>query len=119
MSALWDRYSRRSGNGPLFGGPPVDSEQLARLLRGGPDHIPVGAVHVVGMSTQPLNRTETTGSRTRLLTTEELAEYLQIPARTLEDWRHRDYGPKYARMGKRVRYRQSAVDSWLEEIEAA
>ena len=119
MSARPTHLSRWSGNGPLFGDAEVDSEQPARVLRSDPEHIPIGAVHVVDMSTQPLNRIETTGSPTRLLTTEELAEYLQIPARTLEDWRHRDYGPKYARMGKRVRYRQSAVDAWLEEIEAA
>lgn len=119
MSARPTDRSRWSGNGPLFDAPRVSSEQLARVPRSDPDHIPLGAVHVVDMSTQPLNRTETTGSPTRLLTTEELAEYLQIPVRTIEDWRHRDYGPKYARMGKRVRYRQSAVDAWLEEIEAA
>lgn len=113
------RRRNPSGNGPLFGRSWVLADQKTRLLLDFPDHVSLGAVHVVNMSTQPLHRPDMTGPSSRLLTTEELAEYLQIPARTLEDWRHRNYGPRYARMGKRVRYRQSAVDAWLEEIEAA
>lgn len=93
-----------SDNGPLLGIQDPDSRVRVRVLRDGHDQSPFDAVHVVDMSTEPLNRSGSAAAPTRLLTTEELAEYLQIPARTLEDWRHRDYGPKFARMGKRVRY---------------
>ncbi|MBB4667427.1 excisionase family DNA binding protein [Microbacterium marinum] len=60
-----------------------------------------------------------TASSRRLLTQTELAEYLQVPVRTIEDWRTRDYGPKFLRVGRRVRYRESDVDAWLDAQEAA
>jgi excisionase family DNA binding protein len=50
----------------------------------------------------------------RLLTIEELSDYLQVPVKTLYDWRHRRLGPQGLRVGRYVRYRQSDVDAWLE-----
>ncbi|MFK4790057.1 helix-turn-helix domain-containing protein [Microbacterium sp. ZW T5_56] len=56
-----------------------------------------------------------------LMTTEQLAEYLQIPVRTLEDWRspRRKTGPRWIRLGKRIQYRRATVDAWLESQETA
>jgi excisionase family DNA binding protein len=43
------------------------------------------------------------------------AAYLNVPARTLEDWRYRGEGPPYVRLGRGVRYRRSDVDKHLAE----
>lgn len=56
-------------------------------------------------------------SRPSLLTTlidpATLAEALGTTQRTLSEWRIRGYGPSYLRVGRTVRYRPEAVDSWL------
>lgn len=49
----------------------------------------------------------------RLLTSEELAEELQIPVRTLGEWAYRGEGPAYAKIGKHRRYRRGDVDAWI------
>lgn len=50
----------------------------------------------------------------RLMTLAELAEMLGIPVNTLYGWRCRGEGPPGYRIGRHVRYRRSAVESWLE-----
>ena len=50
----------------------------------------------------------------RLVTIEELSDYLRVPVKTLYDWRHRGLGPPGLRVGRHVRYRQADVDVWLE-----
>jgi excisionase family DNA binding protein len=47
----------------------------------------------------------------------EAAAYLQVPAETLRRWRSLGIGPRYAKVGRHVRYRQAALDRWLEERE--
>jgi excisionase family DNA binding protein len=49
------------------------------------------------------------------MTTTEVSEMLGIPLDTLYAWRHRGLGPRGYRVGRYVRYRPSAVESWLEE----
>lgn len=49
-----------------------------------------------------------------LMTIEEVAGYMQVPIKTLYDWRHRGIGPSGMRVGRHVRYRRSDVDDWLE-----
>ncbi|MEW1835942.1 helix-turn-helix domain-containing protein [Microbacterium sp. NPDC079995] len=51
------------------------------------------------------------------LTPEELASMLQLPQRTLDDWRYRGAGPAWLRLGKHVRYRLAAVEQWLSSLE--
>lgn len=46
---------------------------------------------------------------------DEIATYLNVPVRTLTQWRFKRTGPTYLRLGKYVRYRQSDVDRWLAE----
>lgn len=49
------------------------------------------------------------------MTPTELSEYLQIPARTLAQWRYLGRGPKYLKLeGGHVRYRSSDVTEWLD-----
>ena len=48
-----------------------------------------------------------------LATGAEVAEVLGIPEKTLTEWRCRGTGPEYLKVGRYVRYRWSAVNSWL------
>ena len=45
----------------------------------------------------------------------ELAAECRIARATLEKWRREGKGPPYIKLGKRVVYRASAVEAWLEE----
>lgn len=44
----------------------------------------------------------------------EVATYLKSTEKTLEDWRYRETGPRYVRVGNNVRYHWSDVDDWVE-----
>jgi excisionase family DNA binding protein len=57
----------------------------------------------------------------RLMSTEEVAEVLGRPARTLRQWRYLNQGPRYLKVGATVRYRARDIEKWLEaqEREAA
>jgi len=35
--------------------------------------------------------------------------------KTLEAWRHQGTGPRYAKAGRRVLYREDWIDEWLEK----
>src|SRR5688572_16342600 len=66
-------------------------------------------------SAQPTAAGDQPRWRERLMTTTEVSEMLGIPVDTLYAWRHRGLGPRGYRVGRYVRYRPSAVESWLEE----
>lgn len=51
----------------------------------------------------------------KYLTTEQVAEYLQVPVSTLHQWRYLGKGPRAARVGKHLRYRRSDVDAWFDK----
>ena len=59
------------------------------------------------MSTQSTNSFQ-------LMTIEEAAELLRTPVSTLRYWRHMNKGPRAARIGGRIMYRQPDVEAWLE-----
>lgn len=48
------------------------------------------------------------------LTTEDLAELLQVSVQTVRSWRFHRTGPRGVRLGRRVRYRRVDVDRWVE-----
>ena len=50
-----------------------------------------------------------------LMTQAEVAERLRRPVATLRFWRTRGLGPKGARVGGRVLYRESDVEKWIDE----
>jgi excisionase family DNA binding protein len=54
-----------------------------------------------------------------LLTTEQLASYLQKPVPTLYAWRHRGEGPPAISVGRGLRYRREDVEAWLESLKAS
>ena len=52
--------------------------------------------------------------RDRLITVQELSDYLGVPVATLYQWRYRREGPDGFRVGRHIRYRWSEVDAWIE-----
>ncbi len=52
------------------------------------------------------------------LTTEDLAEWLKVPIRTVQDWRVRQVGPDAKKIGRSVRYRRSEVERWIDSGDA-
>jgi excisionase family DNA binding protein len=55
------------------------------------------------------------GSDDRMMTVEDLAEYLRLPVATIYKQRSEGTGPPGFRIGKYVRWRRSEVDAWLDE----
>lgn len=49
------------------------------------------------------------------VTTKVAAEYLGVSVRTLEDWRAKGSGPKYVRIGHRIRYEVGELDAFIAE----
>jgi predicted DNA-binding transcriptional regulator AlpA len=45
----------------------------------------------------------------------DVAAHLQLPVKTLAEWRARKVGPQYLRVGRYVRYRWQDVEEWLAE----
>lgn len=49
----------------------------------------------------------------QLLTSEQVAELLQVPESTVGLWRQQGTGPAWLRIGKYVRYRREDVRVWV------
>jgi len=52
----------------------------------------------------------------RMWSVEDLSDFLQVPVKTLYQWRLRGYGPKGRRVGKYVRYKESDVVEWVDSL---
>jgi excisionase family DNA binding protein len=52
----------------------------------------------------------------KLWTTQELADYLNVPVQTIYRWRKHRYGPSGRKMGKHVRYRPADVERWIDSL---
>jgi excisionase family DNA binding protein len=50
-----------------------------------------------------------------LLTTGEVAAYLNLSVRTLERWRASGTGPRWIRVYHSIRYRRSDLAAWMAE----
>lgn len=55
----------------------------------------------------------------KLISTEDLAQYLGVPVQTLYVWRTKGTGPRAVRVGKHLRYRHADVEAWLDSKAAA
>ena len=56
----------------------------------------------------------------RLLLMAAVSERTGVPINTLRYWRQLGQGPKSARVGRRVMYREDDVEAWInEQFEAA
>ncbi|MGH8973895.1 MAG: helix-turn-helix transcriptional regulator [Acidimicrobiia bacterium] len=42
-----------------------------------------------------------------------VAAHLDMPVRTVDQWRYRKTGPPYFKIGRHVRYRLADVDAWV------
>jgi predicted DNA-binding transcriptional regulator AlpA len=51
---------------------------------------------------------------TRLLRVRDVAALTGIPEATLRFWRHERRGPKSAKLGRRVVYREEDVLAWID-----
>jgi len=49
----------------------------------------------------------------KLLTVEEIAEYLSLKPSTIYQWTHQGFIP-HIKIGSRVRFRMSQIEKWLE-----
>jgi excisionase family DNA binding protein len=55
------------------------------------------------------------GVRRPLATSPEVAAYLRVSERTLDDWAYRGEGPEFSRVGHQRRYRWEDVEKYLAE----
>lgn len=58
--------------------------------------------------------TSTLGGLAPLISIEELSEYLNVPTRTLHDWRQAGRGPRAVHVGRQLRYFVADVNAWLQ-----
>lgn len=49
-----------------------------------------------------------------LLSPTQVAERFSMAEGTLANWRSAGIGPRFVKTGGRVRYRESAIESWLD-----
>jgi len=52
----------------------------------------------------------------RLLKEAAAGELLATPPKTLEDWRVKGKGPKYVKLGRAVRYRESDIQEFIKGL---
>lgn len=50
-----------------------------------------------------------------LMTTDRLAEYLEVTPQALANMRMHGTGPKYIKVGRGIRYRWVDVETWMHE----
>ncbi|HET6918357.1 MAG TPA: helix-turn-helix domain-containing protein [Jiangellaceae bacterium] len=50
----------------------------------------------------------------KLLTAQEIADFLGVPLATVYVWSTRGTGPRALRVGRHLRYRRRDVDAWLD-----
>lgn len=55
------------------------------------------------------------GVRLPLAESQQVAEYLGVPLRTLDQWAYRGVGPRYSKVGRHRRYRWKDIESWLDQ----
>lgn len=55
----------------------------------------------------------------KLLSPEDLAQFLQVPLQTIYGWRYQRKGPPAIKVGKHLRFRRADVEQWLDELTLA
>ncbi|WP_160664980.1 helix-turn-helix domain-containing protein [Pseudarthrobacter sp. ATCC 49987] len=51
-----------------------------------------------------------------MMTTSQVAAYLQVSTSTLKAWRHALEGPRFARVGRTIRYSHLELERWVEGV---
>lgn len=62
-----------------------------------------------------MNDTHTLSALEPMMSVEELSAYLDVPIRTLYDWRRVGRGPCPIHVGRQLRYFVSDVHQWLQD----
>lgn len=57
-----------------------------------------------------------TVARPKLMTPDDLAEYLGVTIHCVYAWSSRGGGPRITRVGARLRYRPADVEAWLDRM---
>ena len=52
-----------------------------------------------------------------LLNTDEVAKLVGLHSVTLAEWRTQGRGPRWVKLGRKVRYRPRDVEAWLDQNE--
>ncbi|MFE5337234.1 helix-turn-helix domain-containing protein [Isoptericola sp. NPDC056573] len=68
------------------------------------------------MSTTSSSQIDRATNRRRLMTPDELAEYLGVSLHCVYAWSSRGGGPNVVRVGARLRYRPDDVEAWLDRV---
>ncbi|ANC32384.1 helix-turn-helix transcriptional regulator [Isoptericola dokdonensis] len=68
------------------------------------------------MSTTSVSQIDRTSTRRRLMTPDELADYLGVSLHCVYAWSSRGGGPNVVRVGARLRYRPDDVEAWLDRV---
>ena len=50
-----------------------------------------------------------------LIDVQQLADYLDVPVKTLYAWRYRREGPPAFRVGRHLRYRRTDIQHWIQQ----
>jgi excisionase family DNA binding protein len=50
-----------------------------------------------------------------LIDVQQLADYLDVPVKTLYAWRYRREGPPAFRVGRHLRYRRTDIRRWIQQ----
>jgi predicted DNA-binding transcriptional regulator AlpA len=59
------------------------------------------------------------GNAVQLMTTEEVAVWLQVAPKTLRNWRSAGIGPRALKLHSVVRYDRAVVEAWIDETSKA
>lgn len=51
----------------------------------------------------------------KLMTAQEVSDYLDVPIATIYRWRVHGQGPRGARIGRSLRFKRVDVERWLEQ----
>ncbi|MFI6074039.1 helix-turn-helix domain-containing protein [Actinoplanes sp. NPDC051343] len=96
---------------------PLSGKIRKTNLRGVPQY----GRHDIDTRRAILVRRENLGSQPRdeLLTIDEVAQMLRVPVGTIRKWRSAREGPPAFRVGKYLRFRRSAVETYITERERA
>ncbi len=54
----------------------------------------------------------------RLLDQNDVAEILHVSPKTLEYYRYKGMGPRFVKLGKLIRYRETDVFEYIEQLDA-
>lgn len=76
--------------------------------------VPGVRVYLQGMN-DPHPFAESPSRLERLLTVQQLSDYLGVPVKTLYEWRTQKSGPRAVKVGRALRYPEGRVIDWLEE----